>query len=414
MSIIGRKKANTGPDSGELAAVQDERDAMRHMLEKIDAVCRQAAQGDLSARITGIDTASSWAGVLDNLNHLLDMTDGYVRESRGALKAASEGRFYRRFAQAGMRGDFRLGARDLDAARAHMTELKQAQIRERVEVADSLEQILGESLAALTQASSDLDASAQSVTGNVDSTRKVSGALSGLAEQASMNAEQIASSAEELSASIDEIRRQSHHSDESVRKVSQDVGQAQKAVTVLSDAAGNVTRVVDFIRGIADQTNLLALNATIEAARAGEAGKGFAVVASEVKALANQSAKATEEISQQINAMTEATSTTTNAIGAITERADALSALIASIVAAVEEQSGATNEISGQIQETATGARNVSEKASEILAAADKSGESAESAQSVARDIRHRTSTLESATQEFIARLRPDHAESGT
>ncbi|GER04585.1 hypothetical protein JCM17846_22670 [Iodidimonas nitroreducens] len=167
----------------------------------------------------------------------------------------------------------------------------------------------------------------------------------------------------------------------------------------LDQAAANVEKVVSFIRDIADQTNLLALNATIEAARAGEAGRGFAVVASEVKALASQSAKATEDIAKQIADMQKATNLTTSSITAITKQTTSLHDVIKAINDAVDEQSGATDEISGNIQQAADGSREVSAVVADIRTSSETTGEGARSVLDASRDMQTLFDDLNKETQ---------------
>jgi methyl-accepting chemotaxis protein len=187
------------------------------------------------------------------------------------------------------------------------------------------------------------------------------------------------------------------------------VRQAQKTVariTALSEAATRVGNVVKLITDIAEQTNLLALNATIEAARAGEAGKGFAVVASEVKNLANQTAKATEEISAQIAGIQTATQDSVSAISGIGTTIGEISGIASAIAAAVEEQSAATQEIARNVQEAATGTSEVTSNISTVSQAAGETGAAATQVLSAAGELSSQATVLRQEFESFIHTIR--------
>jgi len=393
-------------DAEGMESISAELQAYKAAFEQIDAVCRKAAGGDLEARVLGISPESPAAGMMDALNQLLDMTDGFVREARGALAAASEGRYYRQFLSEGMRGAFGRGAADIDRARGHMATLREAARQERGNLADRFEAELSGTVQAVSHAAEKLETTARELSQRTGKAGEQTAAASASSEQTSSTAQSVASSAEELTASIEEIRRQSADSNDSVEGVSREVETAKAAVSSLLEAASSVDRVVAFIRGIADQTNLLALNATIEAARAGEAGKGFSVVAGEVKALANQSAKATEDIASQIESMQTASQSTSSAIDSIAGQAERLSEMASSIAAAVEEQSQATGEISGNIQRSASGSHEVSAAIGEIRDSVEFAGGSAEDVLTSAGELKSRAVDLREQAKQFFDRIR--------
>ncbi|MEP6838778.1 MAG: methyl-accepting chemotaxis protein, partial [Bradyrhizobium sp.] len=213
---------------------------------------------------------------------------------------------------------------------------------EMIKLADSFEAAVGEIIQTVSSASTELEASATTLTATAERSQELAISVSAASEEASTNVQSVASATEELSSSVNEISRQVQ---ESARMASEAVGQARATndrVSELSKAAARIGDVVELINTIAGQTNLLALNATIEAARAGEAGRGFAVVASEVKALAEQTAKATGEIGHQISSIQGATQESVTAIKEISGTIEKLSEISSTIAAAVEEQGAAT------------------------------------------------------------------------
>ena len=208
-------------------------------------------------------------------------------------------------------------------------------------------------------ATKSMSASATDMAKNADSTMGQASTVSAAAVQASSNVETVAAAAEELSSSIDEISRQVVESNRIAGQAVIDAQKTNEEVQSLATAASRIGEVVALITDIADQTNLLALNATIEAARAGDAGKGFAVVASEVKNLANQTARATEEISAQIGDIQSATQNSVGSIGGISKTIEHINEIAAGIAAAVEQQGSATQEIARNVEEAARGTSDV-------------------------------------------------------
>ncbi|MGC2024136.1 methyl-accepting chemotaxis protein, partial [Bradyrhizobium sp.] len=236
------------------------------------------------------------------------------------------------------------------------------------------EAMIGELVGSLATASTKLETSATTLSSTAEQSQKLTTMVAAASEEASTNVQSVASATEELSSSVNEISRQVQ---DSARMASEAVDQARKTndrVGELSKAAARIDDVVVLINTIAGQTNLLALNATIEAARAGEAGRGFAVVASEVKALAQQTAKATDEIGLQIRGIQAATQESVDAIGEISGTIEKLSEVSSAIAAAVEEQGAATQEISRNVQQAAEGTQQVSSHITEVQRGASETG----------------------------------------
>ena len=236
--------------------------------------------------------------------------------------------------------------------------------------------------------------------------QQLSTVVAAASEEASTNVQSVASATEELSSSVNEISRQVQ---ESARMAKDAVGQARSTtdrVSELSKAATRIGDVVELINTIAGQTNLLALNATIEAARAGEAGRGFAVVASEVKALAEQTAKATGEIGQQINGIQVATQDSVSAIKEISGTIEKLSEISSTIAAAVEEQGAATQEISRNVQQAAQGTQQVSSNITDVQRGATDTGSASSQVLLAAKTLSTDSGRLETEVSKFLTAVR--------
>jgi methyl-accepting chemotaxis protein len=273
-------------------------------------------------------------------------------------------------------------------------------------LADSFESAVGEIVETVSSASTELEASAGTLTTTAEHAQELTTMVAAASEEASTNVQSVASATEELSSSITEISRQVQ---ESARIAGEAVGQARKTnerVGELTKAASRIGDVVELINTIAGQTNLLALNATIEAARAGEAGRGFAVVASEVKALAEQTAKATGEIGQQINGIQAATQDSVHAIQEISGTIEKLSEIASTIAAAVEEQGAATQEISRNVQQAAQGTQQVSSNITDVQRGASETGSASSQVLSAAQSLSSDSNRLKLELGKFLNSVR--------
>jgi methyl-accepting chemotaxis protein len=273
-------------------------------------------------------------------------------------------------------------------------------------LADGFEAAVGEIVDTVSSASTELEASANTLTSTAERSKTLATTVAAASEEATTNVQSVASATEELSSSVTEISRQVQ---ESARMASEAVDQARKTndrVGELSKAASRIGDVVELINTIAGQTNLLALNATIEAARAGEAGRGFAVVASEVKALAEQTAKATGEIGQQIAGIQAATQDSVGAIREISGTIEKLSEISSTIAAAVEEQGAATQEISRNVQQAAQGTQQVSANITDVQRGASETGSASSQVLSAAQSLSSDSNRLKLEVGKFLDTVR--------
>lgn len=270
----------------------------------------------------------------------------------------------------------------------------------------SFEATIGNIVERVSSASTELEGSAGTLASTAELSQERATAVAAASEEASTNVQSVASATEEMASSVNEISRQVQ---ESARIADEAVDQARKTndrVGELAKAATRIGDVVELINTIAGQTNLLALNATIEAARAGEAGRGFAVVASEVKALAEQTAKATGEISQQIAGIQNATHESVGAIKEIGDTIGRMSAIASAVAAAVEQQGAATQEISRNVQQAAQGTAQVSSNIAEVQRGASETGLASSQVLSSAQSLSSESNRLKLEVGKFLNSVR--------
>jgi methyl-accepting chemotaxis protein len=273
------------------------------------------------------------------------------------------------------------------------------------ELAADFERKIGRIVEAVAVAASEMQGMSSSMSGSSDETARQTTAAAAASTQASANVATVASASEQLTASIGRIAEQVTRSAEMSGKAAEEARRTNMVVEGLATGTHKIGEVVTLIQNIASQTNLLALNATIEAARAGEHGRGFAVVASEVKALANQTARATEEISAQIQGIQTATGEAVTAIQAIGETIAEIDEISSAIAASVDQQGSATREIVGNVQQAAHGTSDVNDKLLNVTRASDQTGKAASKLLNAANGLSLQSEQLKSEVDDFLGSL---------
>jgi methyl-accepting chemotaxis protein len=294
--------------------------------------------------------------------------------------------------------------------RVEQDELNRRAEREKQELlnklADEFDHSIRGSLETLERAANELRGTSDSMSATAEQTSSQATAVAAAAEEASANVQTVASAAEELTSSVTEIGRQVGESSKIAGQAVEQADRTNASMQGLASAAQKIGDVVKLISDIASQTNLLALNATIEAARAGEAGKGFAVVASEVKSLANQTAKATEDITAHVAEMQGATESAVQAINGIGATIATINQIAATIAAAVEEQGAATQEIARNVQEASLGTGQVSSNITGVKGAADETGSAAARVLGASEALGSQAKSLRAEVDRFLGHLR--------
>ena len=305
---------------------------------------------------------------------------------------------------------FRQNAIKNDELEARQKELEKRAAQEKsammVKLADDFDASVGGIVNTVSSASAQLQSTAQSMSEISAQTSDQILSVSTASQQASSNVQTVAAATEEMTGTINEISQQVIQASSVSRQAVEEVGNTGRQMKALAQNANKIGEVVELISGIAEQTNLLALNATIESARAGEAGKGFAVVASEVKQLANQTARATEEISRQIADIQNATKQASVSMLDVGQTIGKIDEISTAIAASMEEQSAATEEIAGNVNLAAIGTQQVNENIKSVTSASQETGMASGEVMSAASELSRQAEYLKVEVEKFIGQVR--------
>jgi methyl-accepting chemotaxis protein len=364
-------------------------------------VMERAAKGELNARALNIDTSGYVGRMLVATNRLLDRVEAFTREAGLTLKAASRGDYYRKIVMTGCVGSFATRAQIINDGVTHM-ENKTIEFKE---MATSVGDSIKSAVSTVSSAATQLEASSENLSAIADDASAQSTTVANAAGEASSNVSSVAAATEEFSASIGEVATQVARSAEAAQQAVNRAKEADQTIQGLSDAAEKISSVVSLITEIAEQTNLLALNATIEAARAGEAGKGFAVVASEVKNLANQTAKATDDIIAQVNNMQSVSNDAVRMIEVVRKNIEDINETAAVITDTTAQQQEAVNEINGSVVHAVTSVSTVADTINNVAEGANSSANGVQEIRSAVAELARTSAQLSGDVDDFINRV---------
>ncbi len=369
-------------------------------------IIQRLKDGDFEVRILNIREKGNIGLLQKSTNNAIDYIDAFVREATAVMLCVENGKYFRRILEAGMHGSLLNGTKNINSAAKSFEQAQNDFAKRLTDLTDSFNENIVKFLYSLSDDMKNLSSVSDELIKVSSSGDEQAKSLLLSSDTASNNVSAVVTASEELSVTIKEILSHITTSSDITNEAVDKTNEVDGAILGLKASSDKIGEVVSMIKDIAEQTNLLALNATIEAARAGEAGKGFAVVASEVKALANQTAQATEEIESQVVATQMAAEKTTNAISKVSDIIKKIDEISTGTAAAMEEQSVAMNEIVHNTQGASNSTNKVRDIASEIKELSSETKFSAENLKKVTKGTILRTEKLRNEVDIFLSNIK--------